>query len=177
MEAQPELVKRHRTRSTVLDYSVGAYFLTICTHEHRCYFGKVQDDKVVLNWIGKIVFDDLLQSLAVRSELIFDIYVVMPNHIHLVVALNRDVSVAESKRFESPSKNIGAFVRAFKAMSTKHVRDRINKHDFQVWQRNYYDHRIRNEYDYGNIQRYIAENPLRWTLDQENPDLIRKKVK
>ena len=74
---------RHTIRLKGYDYSQkGAYFVTICTQDKACIFGEIIDDKMVLNEIGKIVHNEWLNTSKIRSNIICDVFIVMPNHIH-----------------------------------------------------------------------------------------------
>ncbi len=98
-----ELPKRKPTRLKDYDYSSeGAYFITICSHNKQCIFSQVvgaihESPEIVLNENGKII-NDIIRKLNDRFNIIVDKYVIMPNHIHLIVVIE------ESKRAirESP---------------------------------------------------------------------------
>jgi REP element-mobilizing transposase RayT len=66
---------------------------------------------------------------------------------------------------------LGKIMRSFKAQSTHMIRNVANYSYFQ-WQRNYYDHIIRNENELNRIREYIIYNPMKWQYDRENPDHI-----
>ena len=95
-------------------------------------------------------------------------YIIMPNHVHGIIELT-DVGAKNfspqprQSQFHSPSKTIGSIVRGFKIGVTKWMRQ--NTDTFSVWQRNYYEHIIRNAESYGNIAEYIITNPARWQDD------------
>jgi hypothetical protein len=85
-----------------------------------------------------------------------------------------DTAGSTSQRFGLPTaQSLSTIVRSFKAAVTKRVRELAGRPDLEVWQRNYYEHVIRNEGSLNEIRRYIQENPLRWALDRENPANIR----
>jgi REP element-mobilizing transposase RayT len=71
-------------------------------------------------------------------------------------------------------RSIGAIVGAFKSAATKRINELRDNAGCSVWQRNYYEHVIRNEEDLANIRRYIAENPLKWDLDENNPVNVKR---
>lgn len=75
--------------------------------------------------------------------------------------------------FRSPSQTIGAIVRGFKSAVTKCINKLRDSPGDPVWQRNYYEHVIRNDYDLNDIRDYILNNPLKWHLDKENPNKLK----
>ncbi len=172
MENKSHFIQRQSMRQSILDYSVGFFFITICTDRRRCYLCRIRNDEVAHSWIGQIVEEELKKSTLIRSELILDKYVIMPNHLHMILGMNRDIPFGSIKSFTSPAKNFGAFIRTLKAVTTRQIRERIGKSDFILWQRNFYDHSIRNEDDYRKTIQYIDLNPSRWSCDRENPVLI-----
>ena len=105
-----------------------------------------------------------------------DEFIVMPNHIHGIIIINdtnvgaNNHSPLQINRFRSPSKTIGSIIRGFKIGVTKWFRKSTNT--YNVWQRNYYEHVIRNEKELSKIREYITNNPLKWQLDRENPEGI-----
>lgn len=164
--------KRKQLRLSEYDYnSVGVYFVTICTHEKK----RILSDVVVraihespaaevrLTAAGNVVLQ-VLQSLPHRyPELQIDHYVIMPNHIHLLLRITAQRAIHESPlrdRHSLLSKAIG-----FLKMNSSKQIHMINP-DLTVWQRSYYEHIIRNERDYQEIWRYIEGNPGKWTQDQ-----------
>ena len=183
--------KRHHRRSIRLkgyDYTrPGAYFVTICAHNRECLFGEVVDGEMVLNEYGEIVREEWFRTAQVRPyvELFEDEFVVMPNHIHGIVWIVDDVddTVGAQRRCASTTKpkpggvppnnvapgSLGAIIRSFKSAVTKRINALRGTTGAPVWQRNYYEHIIRDDRALNAIRRYIAENPLRWHLDRYNP--------
>lgn len=81
---------KYRTKSIRLpwwDYSLWEYFITICTKEFFHYFGKVVDDKMQLNSCGEIVHQEILNTMTMRKNVIIDTFIVMPNHIHMIICM------------------------------------------------------------------------------------------
>ncbi len=95
-----------------------------------------------------------------------DEFVVMPNHIHGIIFINSCFAEAAPK---SDALAIGEIIRAFKARCTHALHQIEAAHNTQIWQRNYYEHIIRNEKELSSIREYITNNPLQWDLDAENP--------
>ena len=133
------------------DYSnSNYYFITLCTHGHRCIFGKPGK----LNQFGIIVQRDLLWIQKYYPGVKIDKYVVMPNHVHAIIVLENG--------FTNPS--ISKIVALYKTGVTKQLRK--IKPDIQVWQRSFYDHIIRSQKSYEEIWTYIDNNPLKWEMDK-----------
>jgi len=162
----------------------GAYFITICTHNRKHYFGEIIDDKIQLSQIG-VIADILWYEIKNHTNNIeLNEFVVMPNHIHGILILNdkngdgRDkaclVSTANTtntadmtnigqKRFQNQGKNtISSIVGSYKSAVTKHTR-RLG-YEF-AWQSRFYDHIIRDEKSFNRIQNYIVNNPVNWVDD------------
>jgi putative transposase len=83
----PELVYRRKpVRLQGYDYSTaGAYFVTVCTYNREYLFGTISSNVMIVNKYGDIVIDELLQSARIRNEIELDMFVVMPNHIHVII--------------------------------------------------------------------------------------------
>jgi REP element-mobilizing transposase RayT len=127
-----------------------------------------------LNKIGRIVRDEWYRSVEIRREVTLDEFIVMPNHLHGIVAIE-DVTAAGGDR-RSPlhrqgpaSRSLGSFVAGFKSAATRRV------HEAQlcsgpIWQRNYFEHIVRSEKSLNTIRAYTAGNPNNWSTDRENPN-------
>jgi putative transposase len=173
---------RHHRRSIRLpghDYAAGGlYFVTLCTHERQCLFGEVIDGAMLINPCGQIVGNEWLKSSEIRAEIGLDAWVVMPNHFHGIVYINPD-NVGASGRKPSPQplgdvvhrspKSLSSLVAGFKAAVTKQVNLLRETSGNPVWQRNYYEHIIRDHESLLKIQRYITDNPLNWSSDSLHP--------
>ncbi len=168
------------------------YFITICCQDRVCRFGKIENDKMILNNLGKIADECWLEIPKHFPNAILHEYVVMPNHVHGIIELVNDDNVVwvenfqpiqhhnESQRNEFQKmipRSIGSIVKGFKIGVTKWFR--INEDvslgdgNFQpqqsqrkLWQRNYYEHIIRNQQSYQNISDYIIKNPEKWKGDK-----------
>ncbi len=160
-----DLPKRKQIRLQNYDYSSpGSYFVTICTHEKRCILSSITVGEglappvVTLSPIGKCVEEQIL-SLPNRYPMLrIDNYVIMPNHVHLVVSLREGPGGA------SPSPTLFDVVRVMKSLSTRLSRSSLG--DQPLWQRSYHEHVIRNERDYQEIWEYIDTNPAKWAEDR-----------
>ena len=168
---------RHRRsiRRPDFDYrQAGAYFVTICTHNRAPLFGEIQGDEMELNEAGRVVqaaWDDLPEHYR-HVEL--DAWVVMPNHVHGIITLVDPANVGAGLR-PAPTPH-GAkrhppseIVRAFKSFSARRINEHRNSPGSPVWQRNYYEHVIRNEKSLHDIRQYIVHNPAKWADDPDNP--------
>jgi len=170
--------QRHHRRSIRLrgyDYSrPGAYFITICTQDRACLFGEIVDGKIRMNDAGKIVHDEWLRTADIRPNVELDAFVVMPNHLHGIIVLHPDrrgtlQRAPTVEQFGKPTSNtIPTIVRLFKSAVTKRINEHRGTPGARVWQRNYYEHIIRNEKSLNNIHEYIANNPMKWKWDREN---------
>ena len=172
---------KHHRRSIRLkgyDYrQAGAYFVTICTKNRACWFGAVADGEMQLNDAGRAA-QASWDELPIRfPNLRLDVFVVMPNHIHGIIIVgaqfiapgNSSPSRSDGARQGAMNRapTLGEIVRTFKAVSTRVIRQTIIP-DF-AWQRNYYEHVIRDEDSLNRIRQYILDNAGRWAFDRENP--------
>jgi REP element-mobilizing transposase RayT len=174
----PDAHHRRSIRLKDYDYTQnGAYYVTICTHGRACLFGEIVDGIMRLNNIGRSVEEEWLHTSDVRPNVALDAFIIMPNHVHGIVVITSPgrgvLQYAPTNggptTFRSPAQTIGAMVRGFKGATTKRINDLRNTPGIPVWQRNYYEHIIRNEADLQRIREYIANNPVRWAEDQNNP--------
>ena len=154
-----DLPTRKQNRLREWDYSSeGIYFLTICTKDKKkllCEIvggGALDAPQVKLSSIGKIVETHIVSSDRIPGVMV-DKYVIMPNHIHLLIRLNG------TSRAPSPTNGaVPRLVGVFKRLVNKEVGKNI-------FQRSYHDHIIRNEADYRRICEYIDTNPAKWEED------------
>ena len=172
-----EVRNRQSQRLPHYDYSqAGAYFVTICSHNRAVIFGKVIEDSVKLSPVGEIVKDvwEEIPPHFVQVEL--DGFVVMPNHMHGIIWIKEDSSIRVGAQHAAPLPktnrlnvkpgSLSAIVRSFKSAATKRINAIGSDACERVWQRNYYEHIIRDDEDLNNHRRYILDNPLKWALDE-----------
>ena len=158
-----ELPKRKSNRLSSYDYNQGgAYFITICTQNRMCLLSRIVGDdalgvpKNLLTETGKIVEKYILSGNKM-DRLMVDKYVIMPNHIHVLLLVNMEKD--GTPRASSPTNAIvPRFVAALKRLSNKEIGE-------MIFQRSYHDHVVRNEQDYLKIWEYIDNNPKQWELD------------
>ena len=175
-----DLPKRKQIRLWAYDYSTpGAYFVTICTHERRCILSDIAvgeglaPPETYLSAIGKLVEEQILDLPSRYPSISVDNYVIMPNHIHLIVSIANTTggaSPSPTAGSEASSSESGASpslfdaVRVLKSLTTRLARPLLGERP--LWQRSYHEHVIRNEEDYRQIWEYIDTNPAKWAEDR-----------
>ena len=164
------------------DYSrSGAYFVTIYTKNKMCIFWDNNDKykpilpendnaapvgaefrrprsdgKIRLSEYGAIVKNELKKIPSIYPNIIFiPKFVIMPNHVHLIIVINNDVD--NGRRNAAPT--ISRIMNQFKGNISKQA-------GFSVWQRSFYDRILRNEQEYRGALRYIESNPANWENDE-----------
>ncbi len=174
----PQIHHRRSIRLKGYDYSqAGAYFITICTHNRECLFGQIVNSEMHLNEYGETVRDEWEKSTHIRAEIELGEFVVMPNHFHGIVLItgsrgDRPVAPTAAPTLTAPPpngpkpKSIGALMSGFKSAVTKRINIQRGTPGVPVWQRNYWEHIIRNEQSYLDIATYIINNPAQWELDK-----------
>ncbi|MCL3780121.1 hypothetical protein EMN47_06925 [Prolixibacteraceae bacterium JC049] len=171
---------KYRTQSIRLkkwDYGWNAaYFVTICTKHKKYFLGKIIEDNMQLSTIG-IVAEKCWKQIPDHFPFVqLDQFVIMPNHIHGIIIINkeddrRDVeaqgpeSVKSLNKFGGQSKNLASIIRGFKIGVTKEAHQ--TNPNF-AWQARFYDRVIRNNNELEKIQIYIHDNPLNWKKDKLN---------
>lgn len=179
MTYDPDKHHRRLIRLKEYDYSrVGAYFVTICTQDRKCFLGNVVNETVELSPIGKIAHEFWFEIPKHFQNVRVDTFVVMPNHIHGIIFID-DCGDGDGGRKEGGGgrgtqplrrPTLGQIVAYYKYQTSKIINRMRNTIGMSVWQRNYYEHVIRNEKELNQISEYIVNNPLQWELDKENYD-------
>jgi REP element-mobilizing transposase RayT len=186
MKLKPEIRRRRSIRLKGYDYSQkGAYFVTICTHNRKCLLGEMLGEKIRLGKAGEIVADEWVKTTKIRHEVDLDTFVVMPNHFHAIVWLLcrgadvetenvSTVQVTPTKKSNQPvgpqPQSIGALMAGFKSAVTKRINKYQDTPGHPFWQRNYYEHVIRDEEELNRARQYMfMDNPKKWMEDEENP--------
>ena len=150
---------RKNIRLKEYDYSErGYYFITICTKNRECILSKIEIQNVgsdislpiilELTKEGKIVEKYIQQIEKIYSNILIDEYVIMPNHIHMILIINNQKNNTISK-----------IVQQLKGIITKEIGN-------SIWQKLFYERIIRNEQEYLMIKEYIQNNPLNWENDR-----------
>ena len=182
MVYKPKKYHRRSIRLQGYDYSQdGMYFITVCTHAHLHIFGKISDGVMLPNALGNMVYTVWLSLSEMYQGIVCGPCVVMPNHIHGIIQIVGAQFIAPKPILAPDATNtttnrgamncaptVGKIVRAFKAkcsrMAATNFKNTTNCAP-KVWQRNYYEHIIRNEDSYRKITEYITNNPLLWQDD------------
>jgi REP element-mobilizing transposase RayT len=166
-----ELQSRKLPRLTEYDYATpGAYFVTICSHDKQCIFGKVimstmpGEAYVQYSDIGRVAAKCLLEMENHYSNVKIDNWVIMPNHIHILIRI-AEPEVDLQKEYDIPN-----VVGKYKAAVTRAVRHGATQ-PRKIWQSSYHDHIVRDEKDYKKIWEYISGNPSKWLDDCFYPKL------
>jgi len=193
----PQKHHRRSIRLKGYDYaSAGAYFVTIVAWHREFLFGKIVNKEMQLNKAGKIVQWEWLELPKRSSYVTLGAHMVMPNHFHGILFIHENVgalrqgltiSKSDTESLQSITTNgidgsplrsmprgpkpasLGAIIAQFKSRATKRIWKIPEFKETPIWQRNYYEHIIRNEIDLQNKTDYINANPLLWDEDDENP--------
>ena len=194
---------RKSQRLTTYDYSQdGLYFITICTKDRQELFGEIKNKTMILNRLGEIIKNSLINISNYFENIFLDTYVIMPNHVHIIIEINH-VDVATVNNIVMTVGNrvgaVGSIVGAvgnivgavhepplrdrrqmliprilgkFKMLSAKEINISLNNSGNSIWQRNYYDHIIRNDESLNKIREYIIKNPEMWQRDRNLPENV-----
>ena len=186
---------RSSTRLRDFDYaSSGAYFVTICAAQRAHLFGEILEGQTVLSEFGKVALECWNAIPEHFPNVFLDEFVIIPNHIHGIVCIERptvgarhasplrreDEIFREAQRELAVSKDkptqpvrngvsaqsLGAIIGSFKAAVTKRARTTSSNPDLHIWQRGYHDHVVRDDSDLERIRTYISTNPITWHLDE-----------
>ena len=191
----PRTYKRFQRKSIRLpwwDYTTaGWYFVTVCTKQRECVLGVVVDEEVRLSAIGDIVAEEWKRTEHIRSNVLLDEWIVMPNHLHGILILqpssqersnageangmgketsHRDVATQNDvarNPFLLKANSLGSIIGQFKSVATKRIRG-AGFSDFG-WQPRFYEQIIRNAQALDDIRQYIIDNPTKWERDKDHP--------
>ena len=154
---QKDLPARKNIRLPGYDYSnTGYYFITICVKDKQELLGTIVGTtapgrpNVELTSLGQCVAETIQN--ANRKNIKIDKYIIMPNHIHMIVVIEQGTDDRRRSSLRQVVRNIKSYVTKWAG--------------FPLWQPRYYDHIIRNENDYQRIWQYVDENPMRWDEDE-----------
>ncbi len=168
-------LKRKNIRLKNYDYSKeGYYYITICIKDRKEILSKigsynaksmsdnvgvgVPDDPkkihIKLTTYGEIIEKQIKEINNIYKDIKIENYIIMPNHVHMIIELARQEN--GSSRTPTPTNaKIPIIVSTLKRLTNKEIENKI-------WQRNYYEHIIRNEKEYYEIIKYMKNNPIRW---------------
>jgi REP element-mobilizing transposase RayT len=226
MPYNPNTHHRRSIRLKGYDYSrAGLYFITICCQDRVCRFGHIDNDEIILNEFGQIAYNEWVKLTERFTNFELDVFQIMPNHIHGIIALNDTVGAgftpaqngdnsqnvttapngtviqtqngavdhnqnetfihaqygSDSQNGSDDDKRAGAspaptvvasvsdIVGAYKSLVANgclEIYKLNNKTMGKLWQRDYYEHIIRNEQSYETISNYIINNPAKWKDDK-----------
>lgn len=180
----PNIHNRKSIRLKGYDYSQkGLYFITICCQDRICRFGKIENGKMILNDAGMMVENEWLKLPDRFTNIQLHEYIVMPNHFHAILEIVRATLVIVQNKNNATTitgqpqgiaptgKTVGDMMDAFKSITTvEYIRGVKNlgwqPFNGKLWQRNYWEHIIRNEKSYQTISEYIINNPTKWNDDK-----------
>ena len=184
---------RKSIRLKKYDYSqVGLYYVTICAEKHKCLFGQIKEAQMILNTYGEMMKNIWEDNPKHYKGIDVDLFQIMPNHIHGIIQIidkdenteddknekfginkhkNTDVGAGFPCPFESEGRGnraptLGQIIAYFKYVSTKQINNIFKTPGVRLWQRNFYEHIIRNEEELNRIREYISINPEKWEDDE-----------
>lgn len=155
------------------DYSQnGAYFLTLNIQDKQPLFGQIVNQEMILNDVGKMIDDEWSILINRFPNMWLDQYIIMADHLHGIIFL---------KNCPISKNAIGNIVGAFKSITTGKYIQGIKQYHWskfskRIWQRNYYEHVIRNETSLYKIREYIIANPKNWEGDEINENKFINKI-
>ena len=177
-----EHVGRRSIRLPEYDYTQeGAYFITICTAGKRHLFGEIDAARMRFNELGHVADACWLEIPRHNRNVGLDYFVIMPNHVHGIFFITEQPKspignipqVTVWAQQAAPRRvprviphSLGAIVRSYKSAVSRKIHSLACHECLDIWQRNYYEHVIRNEDDLRRTREYIANNPAQWALDE-----------
>ena len=172
---------RQSIRLRGYDYSQsGAYFVTICTQNKKCFFGGITNEKMLLNDSGRMINMIWNELPSNYSGVNVDEFQIMPNHVHGIIILDNRQPRWHNGQPQGVAPTAAGLslpdvIHRFKSLTTARYRHGVKQKQWppfpgKLWQRNYYEHIVRDENELNDIRRYIMDNPKKWDLDRENPN-------
>ena len=152
-------ITRKNLRISKYNYSnIGCYFITICTQDRKNILSKIYYKKETLvhelSDFG-IITEKYIKSInKTYNEIKINYYIVMPNHIHFIC----EIIEKHKNTISRTNEKLPFLISTIKRLINKECKEKI-------WQRNYYEHVIRNEKEYKKIVKYIEDNPYKWEKD------------
>ena len=189
MAYNPKIHHRRSIRLKGYDYSqAGAYFITICCEHRICRFGKIENNEMILNELGNIAYNEWAKLAERFANFELDVFQIMPNHMHGIIVLknmvgagftpaqNDGMVLGQSQVLGQPQgiapttvSTVGDIVGAYKSLvfnDCLEIYKSKNERMGKLWQRDYYEHIIRNDQSYQTISAYIINNPSKWGDDK-----------
>lgn len=169
--------RRNSLRHPKYDYTnTGAYFVTICAHQGRSLFGQVTEQSMILNQLGQIAHAAWHEFADRHPETMLDRFVIMPNHVHVLLWLtqpptvdNQQVEDKKRKFGDAIAGSLSTLIGVYKGAVTQKAGHQKLIPNPPLWQRNFYDRIVRNDTELQRIRHYIETNPARWHEDQLHP--------
>ena len=170
-----DIPTRKNPRLEGYDYSKGGgFFVTVCTKERRnilseiCRGDPCGRPQIKLTELGEVA-EKVLKSLEEKYDIILDEYVIMPDHVHFLIFIKSERATARV------APTLGKIVGAYKSIVANEWRKVCNNRNEscdKLWQRNYYEHIIRNRQDFEEIKRYIFNNPEKRFFEKAKEDFL-----
>ncbi len=164
------LPQRKTIRLPGYDYTAfGYYFITICVQNREMYFEN-NDVKQITEYYWRQIPNHFQNTKL-------DEFIIMPNHLHGIIIIRRGgVTPPATNGSGNPTPTLGQIIGYFKYQSTKQINIVLkNPPGQKLWQRNYYEHIIRNDESLNRIREYIQTNPENWNTDRNNPRNFKNK--
>ena len=183
----PQFHSRRSIRLKGYDYSrAGLYFITLCVQNRERLFGEIRpvgaalvaslnptpthSQSMILNDAGRMIESEWLALKKRFANIELHEYVVMTNHFHAILEIIEKDERATTRVAPTTNKTVGDMIDAFKSITTVEYIRGVNNHEWnrfegKLWQRNYWEHIIRDEESYERIAAYIAQNPDKWNED------------
>ena len=166
---------RRSIRLKGYDYtSPGGYFITLVAYQRECLFGNIIDSKMEINAYGMVVSSFWRELTNHFVNIMLDSFIVMPNHIHGIIFIKYpntglvDNTRAGLRPAPTEKHSLSEIIRSFKSFSAKEINKSRGMNSVPVWQRNYYEHIIRNNKELNDIRQCIVANIINWDKDIEN---------
>lgn len=167
------LPQRKNLRLKHYDYSqTGYYFVTICTEGKKHLWGSIIDGDLKLNDAGNMVEKWYLELKNKYKNIELNEHIIMPNHVHFIIAIvGDDLRVTPQSSGTHAGVPLQSIIQWFKTMTTNEYIKGVKNREYppfekQIWQRNYFEHIIRNDKELHEIREYIVNNPAKWDLDK-----------
>ncbi len=178
MKYNSDIHHRRSIRLRGYDYSqAGAYFVTVCTQNRECLFGNIVASKMQLNAAGLMILRWYAELPNKFPDSECNKFICMPNHVHfIVINVGADLRVRpDAAPATNKGEHVGSPLRRvvqwFKTMTTNEYIRGVKRNGWpsfsgKLWQRNYWEHIVRNETELDRIREYIRNNPAQWESDK-----------
>ena len=182
MNFDPKIYHRHSIRLLGYDYSqAGGYYVTIVAQLRESFFGKICGRGMIFSDAGRMVSIEWMALQERFPNIETNIFQVMPNHLHGIIFIHNPgpvgtglVPAHATRATTRVAPTLGEIIGAFKSITTHKYIQGVDKFAWPIfykklWQRNYYEHILRDQADYERVAGYILDNPGNWDKDEENP--------